>query len=88
MRGSSTLPLAFGNTTTSALSGAAPGLPAKSSAFAPCRIFALRGVSMRLSTMTRNGWRGVSNSRTVSCGSSAFTVPMPVRMAQARARQR
>jgi hypothetical protein len=25
--------------------------------------------------------------RTVSCGSSALTVPMPVRMAQARARQ-
>ena len=36
---------------------------------------------------TRNGWRGVSTSRTVSCGLSACTVPIPVSTAHARARQ-
>ena len=49
---------------------------------------AFGGVSTWLSITTRSGWRGVSTSRTVSCGSSAFTVPAPVAMAQARARQR
>jgi hypothetical protein len=46
------------------------------------------GISSLLSTTTRSGWRGVSTSRTVRRGSSALTVPIPVRIAQARARQR
>jgi hypothetical protein len=40
------------------------------------------------STMTRKGCLSVATSRTVSDGSSSCTVPMPDRMAQARARQR
>ena len=37
--------------------------------------------------MTSAGWRITSGRRTLSCGSSASTVPMPVSTAQARARQ-
>ena len=38
--------------------------------------------------MILRGCRGVATARTLSCGSSCSTVPMPVRIAQARARQR
>ena len=41
----------------------------------------------RASTSTRTGWRSVATWRTVSAGLSACTVPLPVRMALARARQ-
>ncbi len=43
-------------------------------------------ICSRLSITMRCGWRGVSTARTVICGSSSSTVPMPVRIAQARAR--
>ena len=91
---SSTLPAALGKINTSAPVDRSNAL---FSAFSiapaiktgpPCRIRAVSGVSSRLSTTTRNGWRGVSRLRTFSCGSSSRTVPMPVKMAQARALQR
>ncbi len=42
----------------------------------------------RLSATTRNGWRSTSDRRAVMRGSSARTVPAPVRMASLRARHR
>ncbi len=65
-----------------------PFTAAKTRTLPPSRILASAAISRRLSTTTRSGWRGVSTSRTVSRGLSALTVPMPVRTAQARARQR
>ena len=35
----------------------------------------------------RSGWRVVAKARTVNCGSSSRTVPTPVKIAHARARQ-
>ena len=58
------------------------------SALPPASTRAAAGVCAWRSTTTRSGWRGVATARTVSCGSSCSTVPMPVRIAQARARQR
>ncbi len=88
MRGRWTFLFSFGRTIVSAPFGAFPPAAVKISTFPPSRILAPGGVSSRLSTITRSGWRGVSTSRTVRRGSSAFTVPMPVSTAQARARQR
>ena len=54
----------------------------------PINIFAFEGIPKRLSSTTRNGWREVSTSRTFNRGSSANTVPIPVIIAQERARWR
>jgi hypothetical protein len=58
----------------------------------PRRTLASSDSSRRLSTTTAaaavTSPGTPSTSRTLSCGSSSRTVPMPVRMAQARARQR
>ncbi len=70
-----------------AASLAASGTAAAIQVPPPASTRAAGSVSRRLSTTMRRGWRGVSTARTLSCGSSALTVPMPVRMAQARARQ-
>ena len=87
--GRSTFPLSFGSTTTSAFGRRLALAAAKTSDLVALQDRApVGGVSRRLSITTRSGWRGVSTSRTVSCGSSARTVPAPVSMAQARARQR
>src|SRR6185503_7854105 len=89
----STLPALFGITTTSApfaFSAAIFALSsraAKTSVPPPSSILAAGGVSSLLSTTTRNGWRVVGTSRTVSRGSSSCTVPPPVSTEQARARQ-
>ena len=54
---------------------------------AACSRAASGGVRSWLSTTTTCGWRVVATSRTSRRGLSASTVPTPVKMAQARARQ-
>ena len=54
----------------------------------PSRRRALSAISRRLSNRIRSGWRSHGTSRTVSCGSSAISVPMPVMTAHASARMR
>ncbi|MNT05795.1 hypothetical protein D3C72_1404330 [compost metagenome] len=96
---SSTLPWGLGSTTTSAprassarrrsRSSTAPNTSTglANSPVSGVRICASSGTSSRESTSTRCGWRGVAMARTVSAGLSSRTVPMPVRIAHARARQ-
>ena len=48
---------------------------------------AVGGRRRRLSRTMRRGWRRVGKARTLSWGSSASTVPMPVRTAQLSARR-
>ncbi len=94
--GRSTLPCAFGNVITSApMARSAAAFSERSGSGSahtmtqgsPCSRRASSGTPSLLSTSTRKGWRAVSTARTVICGLSSSTVPMPVRTAQARARQ-
>jgi hypothetical protein len=91
--GNSTLPAALGNTTISApcsfnFAAFASSITAHAiNTPPPSKMRAVSGNSSRLSITTRSGWRGVVTARTVNCGSSSRTVPMPVKTAHARARQ-
>jgi len=70
---------------------AEPALPVAPTAGAPnpTNIFAPGGLRSRLSRTTRSGCRPLNPTvRTLSCGSSASTVPTPVITAEHRARQR